>query len=186
MRASQQRVTDRECKNSLSRRGAVRPRLAAGTRRASHPRQPGRTGRTVPRSVRARARLRRTRRDRRALPVGLHAGAEHGAGQPHLRHPPRDIGIPRRAVDGPPRPAIFRAGSNRTGAGGLSVAGAGLDSPPWRVDVAAAVAARTRAGVNLSVVQVGGDRQLICPSGRISVFPKWLSSPSAKNIPVFT
>ena len=56
----------------------VRPR-PAGAGRDPHPRQPRRTGRPVPRSVRAGARLRRTRRDRRAMPVGLHAGAEHGA-----------------------------------------------------------------------------------------------------------
>jgi hypothetical protein len=33
---------------------------------------------------------------------------------------------------------------------------------------------------------LGGACTLICPSGKISVFPKWLSSPSAKNILVFT
>ena len=65
--------------NDLARGTARRPRLAAGACRDSHPRQPRRTGRSVPRSVRTGARLRRTRRDRRTVPVGLHAGAERGA-----------------------------------------------------------------------------------------------------------
>ena len=64
---------------SLQRCRTMRGDLA-GACRHPHPRQPRRPGRPVPRIVRQGARIRRARGDRWALPVGLHAGADDGAG----------------------------------------------------------------------------------------------------------
>ena len=80
-------------------------------RRSAHSRQPRRTGRAVSGPVRPRARIRRTRRDRRAVPVGLHAGAEHGAERAHLRDASRSARLSRRALDRPARADVCRTGS---------------------------------------------------------------------------
>ena len=136
-------------------RGSVRRRRRdAGARGNTHPRQPGRTGRPVPRFVRAGSRLRRNCRDRWTMSVGLYPGAERRPERPHLRDAARGAGIPRRALDRPPRPTIRRTGSLRSRAGRLSGPGARLDPPPRRVDVAAAAVARPRPCGDLSEMPI--------------------------------
>ena len=121
---------------------------AAG--RDSHPREPRRRGRSIPGPVRSRARLRRAGRDRRAMPVGLHAGADDGAGGAHLRDAPRGARISRRPLDRWTRPDLCRAGSLARRAGKLPGAGTGLDQPPRRIDVADVAPARARTRGDLS------------------------------------
>src|SRR6266404_516941 len=140
--------------NNFSRSAVVRFHFAARPGRDSDPRQSGRTGRPVPRSVRARTRLGRTRRDRRTMPVGLHAGAEHGAERPHLRDASRHPRIPRRAVDRSARPNLCRAASVRTRSRSLPIRGARLDPPPRRPDIAPVAAARARTCGDLSRLQM--------------------------------
>jgi len=154
----------------FSRNHAVRSHLVAGACRGSHPRQPGRSGRSVPRSVRARAGLRRTRRHRRALPVGLHAGAEHGARRSHLRDPQGDTGISRGAIGRRARPDVRRAGSIRTCAGGLSGRSPGLDSPPRRLELAPA-----------AVCAGASSRRSIRPAGRRSLLHRAVDHPGNPN-----
>ena len=141
-------------KASRCRRRAVRGDPARAGR-DSHSCEPRRTGRTVSRTVRTRAPIRRAGGDRRAVPVGLHAGADDDTGGADLRDPPRGAGISRRAVDRPPRPDVCGAGSLARGGGSLSGAGAGMDRPPRRIDVAAVAVARARTRRDLSAVQVG-------------------------------
>src|SRR6266404_8553370 len=148
--------------NNFSRSGVVRFHFAARPGRDSDPRQSGRTGRPVPRSVRARTRLGRTRRDRRTMPVGLHAGAEHGAERPHLRDASRDPRIPRRAVDRSARPDLCRAASIRTCSRSLSIRGARLDPPPRRLDIAPVAAARAGTRGDLSVLPMKPQPSIGC------------------------
>src|ERR1700722_2953332 len=136
----------------IARRSVLRRPRAS---RDSHPRQSGRRGWPVSRPVRADPEFRRTGGDRRAVPVGLYAGAEHGAERAHLRDAARDPGLSCRPFDRPARPDLCRARSLRTGARGLSVGGAELDSPPRRIDLAPAGVARPRTRGDLSFVPVG-------------------------------
>ena len=60
-----------------------------------------------------------------------------------LMNAPRRARFSRRALDRPPRAGLRRAGSLASGARRLSRAGAKLDQPPRRIDVAAVAAARS-------------------------------------------
>src|SRR5205085_7440758 len=72
----------------------------------------------------------------------------------HLRDAARRARLPRRALDGPARQAVCRAGGIEGGARGLSGADPQLDRPPRRLDVADAAAARAGARGDLSELQV--------------------------------
>ena len=117
------------------------------------------------------ARFRRTRRDRRAVSVGLHAGVEHRAAKPHLRDAPGDPGIPRRAIGRPAGADVRRTGSVRTRAAGVSGRGAGLDKPPRRIEFAPATAARARTRGDLSEMPV--KDQLSGGQLTIQGMPNW-------------
>src|SRR5882672_6360265 len=105
------------------------------------------------------------------MPVGLHAGAEHGAGRSHLRDAQGDTGISRGAVGGRARPDVRRAGSIRTCAGGLSGRSPGLDSPPRRLELTPAAVARARAHGDLSGLPVDDH----CSIGQLTIqgIPNW-------------
>ena len=75
--------------------------------------------------------------------------------------------ISRRALDRPPRPAICGTGGLARGGGGLSGAGAGLDRPPRRIDVAALAVARARTRRDLSAVSM-------------TAFVGWAKTPSRR------
>ena len=64
------------------------------------------------------------------------------------------LGISRRALDRPPWPDLCRTGGLARGAGSLSGAGAGLDQPPRRPDLAAVAVARTRTRRDISAMPV--------------------------------
>ena len=81
---------------------------------------------------------------------------EHGAERAHLRHAPGGAGISRRPLGRPARAVLFRAGSHRIRAAGLSRRGAGLDSPPRRIDLAPAAIARARA--RMRSIRAAGER----------------------------
>src|SRR5260370_3179330 len=88
------------------------------------------------------------------MPVGLHAGAEHGAEQPHLRDAPRDPGLSRRALGRPAGADVCRAASLRTRARDLSRRGARLDCPPRRAELAPCGAGRARTRTLCTLVSI--------------------------------
>src|SRR5260370_22511346 len=117
------------------------------------------------------------------MPVGLHAGAEHGAEQPHLRDAPRDPGLSRRALGRPAGADVCRAASLRTRARDLSRRGARLDSPPRRAELAPAAAARARTRRDLSLLSMRDH----CSAGQhtipgISNLSTHIPKPLAKKV----
>src|SRR6185369_15781283 len=114
--------------------------------------EPRRRGRTVSRTVRTRASIRRAGGDRRAVPVGLHPAADDDTGGTDLRDPPRGARISCRALDRQPGPDVCGAGSLARGGGGLSAAGTRTDRPPRRINLAAVAATRARTRRHLSAV----------------------------------